>query len=336
MGVDISTILQKTEKNLEYFSGFIVGIDACNALYQFLASIRQPDGTPLKDTQNRITSHISGIFYRTANLLDYGIKPVYIFDGESHKLKHATIQQRHEIRERAKIEWEEALLIGDLETAKTKAMQSSTLTKDMVMEIKELLQHLGIPYVDAVSEGEAQASFMNSNGTINAVASQDFDSLLFGAKTLIRNLTITGRRKLPRKNVYVDVKPEIIYLDTVLNNLQITRDQLVDIGLLVGTDFNLGIKGIGAKKAYQLIKQYGCLENLPSNLNVNIENYQKIREIFLNPKVTENYNISFNTVNYEKAKEFLCEIHDFSEYRVDKTLKKYKYQKEIQKSIEDW
>ena len=151
MGVDISDIIKSHEIKLGDLKGKIVAIDAYNALYQFLSIIRQPDGTPLRDSLGRVTSHLSGLLYRTANFMAEGIKPVYVFDGRPPDLKLRTVDERIKIRLKAQEEWQKALEEGDLERARMKAQQASYLTKDMVNEAKKLLEFMGVPYVQAPS-----------------------------------------------------------------------------------------------------------------------------------------------------------------------------------------
>lgn len=317
--------MPKTKVDLKSLSGKSIAIDAYNALYQFLAIIRQPDGTPLKDSSGRITSHLSGLFYRTANLVEMGIKVVYVFDGVPPVLKEVEIKRRAKVKAEALVKYEQALQEGRMEEARSYAQMTSRLKDYMAEDSKRLLTQMGVPWVQAPSEGEAQAAYLAKKGDTNYCASQDYDSLLFGAPMLVRNVTISGRRKLPRKPVYVEVIPEIIELDQVLKELTVTREQLVDIGILVGTDFNPeGVKGIGPKTALKLIKQHGSLEKLLPTLKeaeFPVET-QRIREIFLNPKVTDNYKLTWKELDIEGVVNFLCRERDFSEKRVRKALKK--------------
>ena len=338
MGINLADIVTSEPRTLEDFSGKILAIDAFNTLYQFLAIIRQPDGTPLMDHQGRVTSHLSGIIYRVSNFVAAGIKPAFVFDGEPPRLKARTIVARGEIKRRAEREWREAVEIGDLATARTKAMQTSRLTTEMVDQSKRLLDLLGIPWVQAPAEGEAQASAMARTGVAYAAASQDFDSLLFGSPRLVKNLAITGRRKLPRKDVYVDVQPEEISLEATLANLGITREQLVDMGLLIGTDFNEGVKGIGPKKALALIKKHGSLEPALEELGVEIESKDEVREIFLHPKVIEVAGVEFNDPDKDGVRRMLCDDHDFSRDRIDAALEKFGAARSEQKqqSLDGW
>lgn len=341
MGVDLKTIVIKTNISLEDVSGKSIAIDAYNALYQFLSIIRQPDGTPLMDNKGRITSHLSGLLYRTTNLVENGIKPIYIFDGKPPELKDAEIQRRIKVKENAEVKYKEALERGDLREAKKYAQMTVRLTNDMVEDAKKLLDAIGIPWIQAKSEGEAQAAYLVIKGDAWAVGSQDYDSLLFGSTRLVRNLTITGKRKLPRKNIYVEISPELIELSKTLNYLGITREQLIDLSILIGTDYNPnGFKGIGPKRALELIKKYGSLEEvlkvIGNPLNVN---FNEIRSIFLNPQVNESYQIKWKELNESEVISILCYEHDFSKERVKSALQRIKdaYRKyEKQKSLESW
>jgi flap endonuclease-1 len=325
LGVNLRDIVPKTVVRLEDLSGKSIAIDAYNALYQFLAIIRQPDGTPLKDSSGRITSHLSGLLYRTSNLVELGIKPIYVFDGVPPALKEVEIKRRMKAKEEALIKYEQALKEGKIEEARMYAQATSSLKDYMAEDSKRLLNLMGIPWIQAPSEGEAQAAHVAKRGNADYCASQDYDSLLFGAPRLVRNVTISGRRKLPGKNVYIEVEPEVIELEQVLKECGITHEQLIDVGILVGTDFNPeGIKGLGPKTALKLIKEYGSLENaLPyiKNAEFPVEP-QKIKEIFLHPKVTDNYRIEWREPDVEGVIDFICRERDFSEDRVRKALEK--------------
>jgi flap endonuclease-1 len=323
MGVDLSDVVPRTPRTLQDFQGKTIAIDAHNALYQFLSSIRQPDGTPLKDRQGHVTSHLSGLLYRTANLAEAGIRPVYVFDGKPPELKRATIEERIERKVKAEAELKQALEEGDEEKAFTKAQQTSHLSRDMVAESKALLDALGIPWVQAPGEGEAQAAHMAARGDVWAASSQDFDSLLFGAPRLVRNMAVTGKRKLPGKSVWVDVEPEIIELPAVLDALGLTREQLVDAGILVGTDFDPGVKGVGPKRAVKLIKDKGALIDVLTHLGADVPDADAIRDIFLKPDVTDEYSVRFGQVSEAGVLNVLVKQHDFGEERVKATFPRY-------------
>ncbi len=337
MGVQLGGVLPKLEMGLEELRGKKVAIDAMNSLYQFLAIIRQRDGEPLRDSKGRVTSHLSGLFYRTANLIEAGISPIYVFDGEPPRLKRKTLEDRRALREKAAREWARALQEGRIEDAKKYAEQATRVDEWVIKDAKTLLNLMGLPWVQAPGEGEAQAAHMVRRGDAWAVGSQDFDSLLFGAPVLVRNLAITGRRKLPGKDVYVEVRPEVIELTRVLSELGITREQLVDVGILVGTDFNEGIKGVGPKKALEFVKKHGSLERAFEGMDLGVD-LEEIRKIFLEPGVSDDYELKWGDPDPEGIKDFLCGEHDFSEQRVQvgiQKLMKGKGEKK-QSSLEKW
>ncbi|KYH41355.1 MAG: endonuclease [Candidatus Bathyarchaeota archaeon B63] len=325
MGVNLGDLVPKTKVDLKTLSGKIIAIDAYNALYQFLAIIRQPDGTPLKDRSGRVTSHLSGLFYRTCNLLEMGIKPIYVFDGVPPEMKEAEIMRRSKIKEAADAKYAKALREGKIEEARMYAQMTSRLKDYMAEDSKKLLSRMGVPWIQAPSEGEAQAAHLTKRGDADYCASQDFDSLLFGAPRLLRNLTISGRRKLPRKRVYVEITPEIVEMSRVLEELGVTHDQLIDIGILVGTDFNPdGIKGIGPKTALKLVKKYGTLERVLENIK-GAEfpvDPKEIKEFFLRPEVTDDYTLAWRDPDVDGIIDFLCGEKDFSEKRVHRALER--------------
>jgi flap endonuclease-1 len=342
LGVNLRDLVPKTIVKLEDLGGKSIAIDAYNALYQFLAIIRQPDGTPLKDSTGKITSHLSGLLYRTSNLVEMGIKPIYVFDGAPPALKEIEIQRRAKVKQEAQVHYERALKEGKIEEARVYAQATSRLKDYMAEDSKKLLKLMGIPWIQAPSEGEAQAAHVTKRGDADYCASQDYDSLLFGAPKLIRNVTISGRRRLPSKNVYVEVVPEVVELQQVLTECGLTREQLVDVGILIGTDFNPdGIKGLGPKTALKLIKEHGTLEKaLPYIENAEFPTEpQRIREIFLKPAVTDNYRLEWLEPDTEGVVDFICRERDFSEDRVRKALERM--QKGITKSrgkttLEKW
>src|SRR2546429_111087 len=240
MGINLSDIVALEPRKLDDFSGKVLAIDAFNTLYQFLAIIRQPNGTPLMDRQGRVTSHLSGLIYRLLNFVEAGIKPVLVFDGEPPRL--------------------------------------------------------------------------------------------------VKNLAISGRRKLPRKEVFVEVHPEEISLDATLVNLGITREQLVDMGLLIGTDFNEGVRGIGPKKALALIRKHGALEGALAELGVDIESKDEVRKIFLFPNVLDQVEIAFRDPDPDGVRTMLCDEFDFSRERIDSALAKFgaSRSERKQRSLDAW
>jgi flap endonuclease-1 len=333
MGIQLTDIIDGEEITLDALLDKKIAVDSYNWLYQFLSIIRQPDGEPLKDDKGRITSHLSGVFYRTLKLMEAGIKPVYVFDGKPTELKRTTNEKRHDVREEAREEWKKALERKDYGAAKKYAQRSSTLTHEMVEDTKRLLDAMGIPNVQAPNEGEALCSIMCRNSDVYTVASQDYDTLLFGATRLIRNLSITGKKK--RGNEYVNVSPEILCLSRVLEKLSISRDQLIIIGMLIGTDYNPGgVLGYGPKKSLELVREEKSLEGVLEKITWNSDaDPQEIFDFFRHPKETE-YDIKFTTLDDAKVMKILVDEHDFSPERVENALGKLEPRK--QSSLARW
>lgn len=326
MGLDLKPLVVKEKTKLEAFTSKIVAIDAYNAIYQFLAIIRGPDGLHLSDANGKVTSHLSGLFYRNINFLSLGIKPVYVFDGKPPSLKSAEIEHRKQIKKEATIKYEKAIAAGDLPSARKYAQQTTSLRDSMVQDSKKILSLFGIPYIEAPSEGEATAAHLTKIGLAYASASQDYDSILFGAKKLVRNFTNSGRRKIPNRNSYIDIEPEIIDTKKTLKSLGLTSEQIVDVGILIGTDFNPdGFERIGPKTALKMIKQYTRLEDIP-NVQDQLDkiDYQQIRKIFLEPKVADITQVEFEDVNFEGVSAYLVGERSFSEGRVETSLNRLK------------
>ncbi len=327
MGVNLRDLIPKDAKReveVKALRGNVIALDAYNTLYQFLAAIRQPDGTPLMDRQGRVTSHLSGLFYRTINLAEEGVKPVYVFDGAPPRFKARELEERAKRRREAEEKLREAKTRGIVEEARKYAQQAIRLTGDMVEEAKRLLDAMGIPWVQAPEEGEAQAAYMSRRGDAWAAGSQDYDSLLFGAVRLVRNLAITGRRKVPGKDLYIEVKPEVIELDAVLKGLGITREQLVAVGIILGTDYNEGAPGIGPKRALSIVKSIGDPVKAIRAAGIKDEYVEEVYNYFINPPVNRDYRITYRQPDEAGVKKILVEEHDFNPERVERALERLK------------
>jgi len=341
LGVNLTPIIIKKILSLEDLRGKSLAVDAQNYLYQFLSLIRMQDGTPLQDSHGNVTSHLAGLMFRSTRLIhDYDIYLVFVFDGYPPQLKQHEIMKRREMREKATQEWQTALKAGDYTTAFSKAVMTSHLTRPMIEDSKRLLQFLGIPFVQAPSEAEAQAAYMALKGEVWAASSKDYDSLLFGTPRLLRYLTISGREFLPSKGVSRPLKPELIELDRFLSSHEITREQLIDIAFLIGTDFNEGLKGIGPKTALNLIKKQGKIENLPSEIKGTLEaqNYQEVRRFFLEPKITQDYVLKYGELQEDELYSFMCDQRDFSHERVETVVQRMKtfYEGRKQTELQKW
>ena len=340
MGTNLTPIIVKHVSTLKSLKGRSLAVDGNNYLYQFLALIRMPDGSPLRDSKGNITSHLTGLLFRTTRLMcEYRMRLVFVFDGTPPVLKNAEIHRRRAIRQKAQEEWRQAKEAGDYRKAFSKAVVSSRLTRPMIEDSKRLLRLLGISVIQAPGEAEAQAALIARKKDVWAASSKDYDALLFGTPRLVRFLTITGREFLPSKGSFRILRPEIICLKELLEKCGITREQLVDLAILVGTDFNSGIKGIGPKKALKLVKAHVKLENMPSALRDELpSNYESIRKAFQEPDVDESYSIDFCELQEENVYQFLCEERDFSPERVRTAIERMKrcQWQDMQSGLDEW
>ena len=326
MGIVLTPIMSKEETPLAELAGRTLAVDGNGELYQFLALIRLRDGTPLKDSTGRITSHLSGLFYRTTRLMaDYGLKLVFVFDGAPPVLKAREIEKRRAVKQKYDEDHAAALARGDMAGAYSKATMTSRLTRAMVAEARELLRLMGVPTVQAPSEGEAQAAHMAATRPDIWAASKDYDALLFGAPRLVRFLTISGKEFLPSQGTFRPIVPETIVLDHLLSRWRITREGLIDLAILVGTDFNPGIKGIGPKKALALVQKHGRIEAMPEEIQERAggaEIVNDVRRIFLSPNVTDTFDVTQREPDLSGIVQFLCEEREFGKDRVTAALER--------------
>ncbi|MBW2964109.1 flap endonuclease-1 [Candidatus Woesearchaeota archaeon] len=325
MGVNLKDIAVRHETSIPELKGKKLVVDGNNVLYQFLSTIRQPDGTPLMDSHGHITSHLTGLFHRTAKLMQFGIKLVFVFDGKPPALKFAESQRRAGLKEQAKEKYDEAKREGNIDDMKKYGMRTSRLTKEMIAEAIELLGAMGIPVVMAPSEGEAQAAYMVKNNDVYAEISQDYDCLLFGVPRMVQNLTISERKKKKDKLSYETVKPQILVLDENLQHMGLTHDQLIVLGILIGTDFNPGgIKGIGPKKALDIIKKHGAdFDSMFSELKWSDYfdySWKDVFDLFREMPVVRDYRLEWKQLDRQKIIDILCDKHDFSRQRVEDVL----------------
>jgi flap endonuclease-1 len=339
MGFNLSPILVKRELALEDLRGRTLAVDANNMLYQFLALIRMRDGRPFTDSHGNVTSHLVGLLMRTTRLMgDFAIRPLFVFDGKPPELKKRTLDIRHHYRERARREWKEAISRGDYTSAWSKAVTMNSLTQPMQDDARRVLALLGIPFVQAPQEGEAQAAQMAARGDVWAANSRDYDSVLFGAPRLVRYVTISGQDFLPSKGVARPLVPELIDLQQLLASLRITRNQLIDLAILVGTDFNEGIKGVGPKTALKLIREHGDLFKLPDRYVKQLpDNVEDVRLLFTNPSVTNSYEVRYQETDEQGLETFLCGERGFSKDRVDLAIDRMrKFRARDRSNLQNW
>lgn len=285
------------------------------------------------DKNKNITSHLSGLFYRNINLLQEGIKPVYVFDGIPPELKQEEIKKRKEAKRIAEQKYEEAKEKKDIKEMKKYSGRFVKITDEIIQQSKELIEALGIPVIQAPAEGEAEAAVLARSEKVWAAASQDYDALLYGTPYLIRNLTSPRRKKMP-SGLYIDIKPELIEFQTVVRELEIDKDQLICLAILVGTDYNPGgVHGLGQKRALEIVQKYKYPVEIFKEVQKKFDfifDWQEVFKQFHEYESSQTEEIQFKNVNEKKVKEILL-AHDFSENRIDSGLQKLRKLNEAKK-----
>ncbi|ROV93515.1 hypothetical protein VSDG_06788 [Cytospora chrysosperma] len=222
------------------------------SIYSFLIAVRS-DGQQLMNESGETTSHLMGMFYRTLRICDNGIKPLYIFDGAPPKLKSGELARRYQRKQEANEGLEEAKETGTAEDVEKFSRRTVRVTKEHNAECQRLLKLMGIPYLVAPTEAEAQCAVLARAGKVYAAASEDMDTLCFNTPILLRHLTFSEQRKEPIQE---------IHLDKVLEGLNMDRKQFVDLCILLGCDYLDPIPKIGPHTALKLIREHGSLEKI--------------------------------------------------------------------------
>jgi flap endonuclease-1 len=315
VGCNLRDLVSPEPIELSDLSGHRVAIDVFLNSYQFITSMTGPDGKPLS-FNGKTVAHLMGFLDRATVMISEGIDPVFVFDGKPHDLKRGTLDGRRERKLAAVSRWEAAVDAGDMEAAKKLGPQTAEYTPDMVQETKYLFDLMGVSWVEAPMEAEGAAAVMCSRGDVAAVASQDWDTLLYGSPVMVRNLTSHGTRKFGRV-----MSAERIVLSETLESHGITREQLVDLGIMVGTDFHPGIKGIGPKTGLKLMKKHGTMEAVAEAKGFDLpEDLEGIRSLFMEHPAGDDSPPKAQMAVEEDLRSFLQVNLGFSERRVDRAI----------------
>uniref|UniRef100_A0A336LGJ2 Flap endonuclease 1 n=1 Tax=Culicoides sonorensis TaxID=179676 RepID=A0A336LGJ2_CULSO len=302
------------EMEIKNFFGRKVAIDASMCLYQFLIAVRA-EGAQLTSVDGETTSHLMGTFYRTIRLVENGIKPVYVFDGKPPDLKSGELAKRAGKRVEAQKALDKATEAGDAAEMDKFNRRLVKVTKDHCNEAKELLKLMGIPYVEAPCEAEAQCASLVKTGKVYATATEDMDALTFGSTILLRHLTSAEARKLPIQEYYYE---------KVLKGLELNADEFTDLCILLGCDYCDSIKGIGPKKAIELIVKHRSIEKILENIDTTKYivpedwNYELARKLFKEPEVADpnEIELKWKEPDVDGLVAFLCGDRQFNEQRV--------------------
>uniref|UniRef100_A0A804HT75 Flap endonuclease 1 n=1 Tax=Musa acuminata subsp. malaccensis TaxID=214687 RepID=A0A804HT75_MUSAM len=310
------------EQRFENYSGRKIAIDASMSIYQFLVVVGRNGMETLTNEAGEVTSHLQGMFNRTIRLLEAGIMPVYVFDGQPPELKKQELAKRNLKREDAIRDLTVAIEVGDKEGIRKFSKRTVKVTKRHNEDCKRLLRLMGIPVIEAPCEAEAQCAAICKSNKVYAVASEDTDSLTFGAPRLVRHLMDPSSRKIPVMEFEVS---------KILEELKLSMDQFIDLCILSGCDYCNSIKGIGGQTALKLIHRHGCMENILQNINKERYHlpedwpYKKVRQLFREPNVSSEIpELRWTAPDDEGLVNFLVNENSFNNKRVAKAIEKIK------------
>ncbi|KAG2626105.1 flap endonuclease 1 [Panicum virgatum] len=310
------------EQKFESYFGRKIAVDASMSIYQFLIVVGRTGMETLTNEAGEVTSHLQGMFNRTIRLLEAGIKPVYVFDGKPPDMKKQELAKRYSKREDATKELTEAVEEGDKDAIEKLSKRTVKVTRQHNDDCKRLLRLMGVPVVEAPCEAEAECAALCINDKVYAIASEDMDSLTFGAPRFLRHLMDPSSKKIP-----------VMEFDVakVLEELELTMDQFIDLCILCGCDYCDSIKGIGGQTALKLIRQHGSIESILENLNKDRYQipedwpYQEARRLFKEPDVTLDIpELKWTAPDEKGLITFLVKDNGFNEDRVTKAIEKIK------------
>lgn len=307
---------------MKAFFGRTVAIDASMCLYQFLIAVRQ-DGSQLQSEDGETTSHLMGMLNRTVRMFENGVKPVYVFDGKPPDMKGGELEKRSERRAEAEKALTEAKEKGDVKEAEKFERRLVKVTKQQNDEAKRLLGLMGIPVVEAPCEAEAQCAHLVKAGKVFGTVTEDMDALTFGSTVLLRHFLAPVAKKIPIKE---------FNLSLALEEMKLSVEEFIDLCILLGCDYCGTIRGVGPKKAVELIRQHKNIETILENIDQNKYPppedwpYKRARELFLNPEVTkpEEVELTWKEADVEGVIQFLCGEKNFNEERIRNALAKLK------------
>lgn len=308
------------ENEIKNYFGRKVAVDASMSLYQFLVAVRQ-EGNMLTNADGEVTSHLMGFFYRTIRMVDNGIKPMYVFDGKPPTMKGGELAKRQERREEAQKALEKAEEAGNVEDIDKFSRRLVKVTKTHSEEAKTLLRLMGIPYIEAPCEAEAQCAALAKAGKVYAVATEDMDALTFQTPVLLRHMTFSEARKMPIKE---------FHLSKVMEELNINHEEFIDLCILLGCDYCDSIRGIGPKRAIELISKHRNIEEILKHLDKKKYSvpedwaYTEARRLFMEPEVADpaDIDLKWTDPDEEGLVKYMCEEKGFNEDRIRSGSKK--------------
>ncbi|RLM53614.1 flap endonuclease-1 [Halobellus sp. Atlit-31R] len=321
---DLRSLAVLSEIDFDEVAGSVVAVDAHNWLYRYLTTtVKFTREDAYTTAAGEEVANLIGVVQGLPKFFEHDLVPVFVFDGGVTELKDEEVAERRAAREKAEELKQAAEERGDDVAAARLEARTQRLTGIIHETTRELLELLDVPVVEAPAEGEAQASHMAIRGDADYVGSEDYDTLLFGAPYTLRQLTSKGN-------------PELMDLDATLAKHDLTREQLVDVAILCGTDFNEGLSGVGPKTALSELHEHGDLWGVLDARGAYIEYADRVRELFLDPPVTDEY--AFETEispDIEAARAYVTEEWEVDAGEVARGFERIE-ESLVQTGLDDW
>jgi len=321
---DLRSLAAIEDVSFEDVSGSVVAVDAHNWLYRYLTTtVRFTRDGAYTTTDGTEVANLIGVVQGLPKFFEHDLTPVFVFDGAVTDMKDDEIQERREQREQREEKLADAREAGDVTEVARLDSQTQRLTDAILRTTRRALELLDVPVIEAPAEGEAQAAHMARQGDVDYVGTEDYDALLLGAPLTLRQLTSSG-------------DPELMDFETTLDAHAITWEQLVDAAILMGTDFNAGIDGVGPKTAVKLVKEHGDLWGALEARDAHVDNADRIRDMFLTPAVTDDYDLDL-TMNpdVEAAREYVTGEWEIAADEVERGFERIE-DSLVQTGLDEW
>ena len=297
-----------------------LAIDTSIFLYKSLMNVRSK-GDYLKNSQGKIVSHIQGLYYKTNQLLTFGITPIYIFDGKPPQEKNDCIKARVKKAEECK---EKTETTDNLQEKQNLEKGSIRIKKEYIDDLKHIFSLMGVSYIHANGEAEAYASELCRLGFVDGVMTEDMDTLSYGCPLLMRSCIDKSIKR-----------PEIVStfnFQKILEDFKMNHDEFIDMCILCGCDYCPTIPKVGPARAMKFIQKYNNIENL-----INSEEKITISEEFKNKYIAsrglfkvfdgkidlENLPISKSNYDSNSIYKYLVNECDMNSKRVQNSLQKF-------------
>lgn len=311
MGTPLGDLAVAEQATLDDLHGEVVVIDGHLEFHQYIHSITNDWGDYVTNDDGYPISHLIGLVSRLGKVLDAGIKPIYVFDGGFPELKQELLDDRHEEKENAREVFQQAVQNGNQSKAQAAAHKKNGVMDSMILSGMELLEAMGVPAFRAPGEGEAQAAQLCAEGTASHVVTEDWDALLHGVPSMLRDFGTSGCDR--------------VGLQATLDELGWTHEELRWYGVLRGTDYNESVNGVGTTYGKSIIEDAESFDDVIAEAKtydtVNEDRWRRALELFDDQAVDEGLNPTWEPFDIERAHNIACVKYGLADWQVTSRLK---------------